>query len=520
MDLGLAQAIAEVREPLSSCSSNEAQFDLFDGEDDVREVDGEKVVINVGVLEACQERRLVVSVGSVYLSDGTDGGKSSSRRRIDIGKLSAITSSNLSDEFLIHVAGENPLVLLSDKKDLIIRCLRRAYKSNTHSKLRLLRVEHEHLKDLQDIPLGSNQDRINAEAVEDNKLDDHENDVRLTELAIDKDVSMDDFIIVRTIGSGSFAKVKLVRSKRNSKLYAAKIFKKSAVIARLQVEHTMTERKFMAIANHPFIVQLRYAFETPEKLCMIFDYYPRGDLFFHLKRKRRFTEKEARFIVAEVVLALGHIHALGHVYRDVKPENVMFGEDWHVALTDFGLTKELGISGRSDTFIGTPEYISPEVLRGGGHGKEVDWWALGILLYELTVGIPPFYSQNVNEMYHKIQHAVLRFPLFLSQECMDLITACLNRNPQARIGAGISDFEEVKAHVFFKAIDWDMLYKKQLEPVYQLASSSLLSDDDTSWFDQTFTNQPLADSPAEPPSQIGGNPFDGFSFLDEAEYDK
>jgi len=149
---------------------------------------------------------------------------------------------------------------------------------------------------------------------------------------------------------------------------------------------------------------------------------------------RRFPEQTARIYVGEIALALGHLHAVGVIYRDLKPENILLDDAGHVCLTDFGLAKDLEPDEKTQTFCGTPEYLAPEIVTGAGHDKAVDWWSLGILLYELTVGIPPFYSQNVNEMYSKIQHGVLRFPPFLTEECKSLITLLLNRDPKKEIG--------------------------------------------------------------------------------------
>ena len=215
----------------------------------------------------------------------------------------------------------------------------------------------------------------------------------------------------------------LVRKKDTGEIYAMKILKKKALIAKHQVEHTNAERKILQQLQHPFLMHLRYAFQTDAKLYFVLDYYRGGELFFHLKKKRRFSEAQAQIFVAEVAMALGHLHSLDVIYRDLKPENILLDHSGHICLTDFGLSKDLGPSNEdAHTFCGTPEYLAPEIVMNLGHGKAVDWWSLGILLYELTVGIPPFYSQNVNEMYRKIQEAPLLFPPNLSNPCKDLVT--------------------------------------------------------------------------------------------------
>jgi len=183
-------------------------------------------------------------------------------------------------------------------------------------------------------------------------------------------------------------------------------------------------------------------------------------------------------------------------------------------LTDFGLSKDIAPDDQAHTFCGTPEYLAPEIVTGVGHGKAVDWWSLGILLYELTVGIPPFYSQNVNEMYNKIQHGVLRFPPFLSEECKSLIVGLLNRDPTKRLGSH-NDVEDIKSHPFFKPISWEAMMRKEIEPSYK---PKVKSSADTSNFDDTFTNEPVVDSVA-PDSNLSktlaakDEAFGGFTYV-------
>lgn len=325
------------------------------------------------------------------------------------------------------------------------------------------------------------------------------------------------------------------------------ILKKSALIARNQVEHTKSERKILQDLSHPFLMALRFAFQTSQKLYFVLDYYKGGELFFHLKHKRRFREPEARLMVAEVGLALGHLHKNDIVYRDLKPENVLMDERGFLCLTDFGLSKDIKPRQEAHTFCGTPEYLgrlhynmnrpanpshrmstAPEIVRGDGHGQAVDWWSLGILLYELTIGIPPYYSQNVHEMYQKIQTGVsiylslesvchrltrpmaqvLRFPPFLSDNCKDLIVRLLNRNPLERLGSGGNDFDEIRAHPFFQSIDWDALMRKDVQPLYVPKVKD--HDADTSNFDSQFTSEPVVDSYVQDSQIING--FVNFTF--------
>jgi serine/threonine protein kinase len=321
-------------------------------------------------------------------------------------------------------------------------------------------------------------------------------------------VRVEDFELMKVLGRGSFGKVMQVRHKGDNRIYAMKILKKSAIVARNQVEHTRAERKILQSLKHPFLMTLRWAFQTKDKLYFVLDYFTGGELFYHLKNVRRFPEDVAKIYIAEIASALGHLHSLGYIYRDLKPENILLDHTGHVCLTDFGLSKDVEQGDKAHTFCGTPEYLAPEIVSGQGHDKAVDWWALGILLYELTVGIPPFYDQNSNEMYTKIQRGILRFPPFLSEQCKQLIVALLNRSPDKRLGS-FNDLDDIKAHPFYEGFDWEKLLRKEIEVAFK---PQVKSADDSSNFDQTFTSEPVVDSLAQPSSLVNGTDFNGFTF--------
>jgi serum/glucocorticoid-regulated kinase 2 len=191
--------------------------------------------------------------------------------------------------------------------------------------------------------------------------------------------------------------------KDTGKIFAMKVLKKAQLVARKQVAHTKTERKVLEDISHPFVCNLKYAFQTDTKLYMVFDFFNGGELFFHLKANGRFQEERAKYYAAEIVCALECLHQHTIVYRDLKPENVLLDADGHIRLVDFGLSKE-GITktNLTHTFCGTPEYLAPETIRGEGYGLPVDWWSLGTLLYEMLTGLPPFYNQNLHVMYEKV----------------------------------------------------------------------------------------------------------------------
>jgi len=279
------------------------------------------------------------------------------------------------------------------------------------------------------------------------------------------------------------------------------------------VDHTNEERRILMSLQHPFLMQLRYAFQTESKLYFVLDFYKGGELFFHLKKMKKFSEMQAQFLVAEVGCALGYLHSLDIVYRDLKPENILLDSTGHICLTDFGLAKELGGDAVSNTFCGTPEYLAPEVISNAGHTKSVDWWSLGILLYELSVGMPPFYDQNVHTMYTKIQTAPLQVPGTLSKQCKDLITHLLHRSPKKRLGSGKEDFKEIQAHEFWVNMNWEELLAKTIDPPYKPQIKG--EDTDVTNFDPQFLRQKPLDSQVPAPLIPGGGTdgFEDFSYM-------
>ncbi|KAL4124664.1 hypothetical protein PRIC2_008259 [Phytophthora ramorum] len=285
-------------------------------------------------------------------------------------------------------------------------------------------------------------------------------------------VSLKQFDVLRMIGKGSFGKVLLVRKKHSSQLFAVKILSKPAIVKKQQVEHTRTERRVLASVSHPFVVCLHYAFQTKDKLYFVLDYCPGGDMFFHLSRCGCFPEAMAKFYAAEIVLALIHLHEQGIVYRDLKPENIMLDVDGHVKLADFGLAKE-GITSE---------------LNGTYTMCAVDWWNLGMVLYEMLTGRPPWYTQDRQELFNRLRGAELEFPQGLSPEAMNLIEGLLTRDPAKRLGA--IDVREITYHPFFADIDWNLLYNRQMEPLYRPCQYT--DPIDAANFEEEFTKLPLA----------------------------
>jgi len=494
-------------------------------------------VVKINRKKKEQTRTIMITDQAVY--NLMPNNHSKCKRRIALSNIVSVTASEISDEFILHVPDEYDYHLKSARKDDIIEMLSANMKNidiNGNKKRlnvtkfsgptldgqALTKAQARQLTREDMLMLKKKLAAVEAPSDEEDRMEvekdktDHSIEQHPNMLTTDS-VGIVDFELLKVLGRGAFGKVMQVKKKSDGKVYAMKILKKNAIIARNQVEHTKAERKILQTLQHPFLMTLRYAFQSKEKLYLVLDYFQGGELFFHLKEQRRFDEEVARLYVAEIAMAFGHLHASGVIYRDLKPENILLDDNGHVCLTDFGLAKELEETEKTQTFCGTPEYLAPEIIQGLGHDKAVDWWSLGILLYELTVGIPPFYSQNVNEMYTKIQHGVLRFPPFLSDECKVMIVALLNRDAKLRLGSKQGpdgDFAELKIQPFFKDINWEDLFAKKIPMKF---TPKVSGKDGVMNFDPEFLMEPVIDS-VVPPSNFpagGKEEFTGFTYKGE-----
>uniref|UniRef100_A0A8W4FDT5 Ribosomal protein S6 kinase n=1 Tax=Sus scrofa TaxID=9823 RepID=A0A8W4FDT5_PIG len=319
------------------------------------------------------------------------------------------------------------------------------------------------------------------------------------------------FELLKVLGQGSFGKVFLVRKKTGpdaGQLYAMKVLKKASLKVRDRVR-TKMERDILVEVNHPFIVKLHYAFQTEGKLYLILDFLRGGDVFTRLSKEVLFTEEDVKFYLAELALALDHLHRLGIVYRDLKPENILLDEIGHIKLTDFGLSKEaVDQEKKAYSFCGTVEYMAPEVVNRRGHSQSADWWSYGVLMFEMLTGTLPFQGKDRNETMNMILKAKLGMPQFLSAEAQSLLRMLFKRNPANRLGS--EGVDEIKRHLFFANIDWNKLYKREVHPPFKPASGK---PDDTFCFDPEFTAKTPKDSPGLPASANAHQLFKGFSFV-------
>lgn len=326
-----------------------------------------------------------------------------------------------------------------------------------------------------------------------------------------------DFEPLRCLGKGTYGTVLLVKQACTGKLYAQKQFRKASLTVRKQlVEQTKTERSILeSINRHPFVVKLYYAFQDHEKLYLILEYAQGGELFEHLRTERMFPEETAAFYMAEMVLALEHLHhTVGVVYRDLKPENCLLDSEGHLLLTDFGLSKE-AVDGehRCRSMTGTIEYMAPEVIQMQSYGTAVDWWSFGILGFDLLTGSSPFRANNDMKIREKIVKAKLVLPYFLSPDAKDLLTRLLRKEPKKRLGACMpKDMQSIKGHRFFRKIQWERLERREVEPpIKPLITDPELAEN----FSTEFTGlsvSPVVGGPLSG-STSEHDPFGGFSFV-------
>ncbi|KJE98284.1 AGC/PKN protein kinase [Capsaspora owczarzaki ATCC 30864] len=310
-------------------------------------------------------------------------------------------------------------------------------------------------------------------------------------------LSVDDFEMLSVLGKGHFGKVMLAENRKTKDVVAIKALKKCDVLARDEVESIATEKNiFMLVsrAKHPFLVNLYGCFQTPEYLCFVMEFATGGDLMMHI-HEEIFDEERARYYASEVILGLEYLHDHGVIYRDLKLDNLLLDKDGHVKIADFGLCKENMFHGtRTSTFCGTPEFIAPEVLQDNDYTRAVDWWALGVLMFEMMVGESPFPGDDEEEIFDAILNDEVTYPYWLSIDATSVIRRLLVKDPEKRLGGSRNDAKDVKLHTFFKDVKWDKLLAKEIPPPFR---PRIKSPKDTSNFDKEFTSEIPRLSPIE-----------------------
>nr|XP_020474444.1 serine/threonine-protein kinase N2-like isoform X2 [Monopterus albus] len=315
----------------------------------------------------------------------------------------------------------------------------------------------------------------------------------------EKELQMQDFNCISVLGRGHFGKVLLAEYKKSGKLYAIKALKKGDIVTRDEVDSLVCEKRIFEVINtskHPFLVNLYGCFQTTDHVCFVMAYSPGGDLMTHIHTSI-FTEKQTQFYSSCVLLGLEFLHRNKIVYRDLKLDNLLMDADGFVRIADFGLCKEgMGHGDRTSTFCGTPEFLAPEVLTDSNYTRSVDWWGLGVLIYEMLVGESPFPGDDEEEVFDSIVNDEVRFPRFLSPEAVSLIQKLLQKSPEKRLGAGVEDALEIKRHKFFQGMDWDALLAKKVKPPFLPV---IRAPQDVSNFDEEFTRlKPVLTLPRTP----------------------
>ncbi|EJC97977.1 uncharacterized protein FOMMEDRAFT_171362 [Fomitiporia mediterranea MF3/22] len=327
-------------------------------------------------------------------------------------------------------------------------------------------------------------------------------------------VGLDDFNFLAVLGKGNFGKVMLAEEKLTNKLYAVKVLKKEFIIDNDEVESTRSEKRVFLTAareRHPFLLGLHSCFQTETRVYFVMEYVSGGDLMLHIQRKQ-FSLRQAKFYAAEVLLALEYFHANGIVYRDLKLDNILLTLDGHIKVADYGLCKEdMWFGSTTSTFCGTPEFMAPEILLEQRYGRAVDWWAFGVLMYEMLLGQSPFRGDDEDEIFDAILEDEPLYPITMPRDAVSILQKLLTRDPNRRLGSGESDAAEIKAHPFFKDVDWIGVMNKKFEPPYR---PTIKGSADTSNFDEEFTREQPTLTPVH--TQLSAQDqaeFSGFSWV-------
>ncbi|XP_068454989.1 serine/threonine-protein kinase N2-like [Clinocottus analis] len=324
----------------------------------------------------------------------------------------------------------------------------------------------------------------------------------------------EDFRYISVLGRGHFGKVLLAEFKKTEKLYAVKALKKKDIVTRDEVDSLMSEKRILEMihaSRHPFLVSLHGCFQTSDHVCFVMEYLPGGDLMIHI-HKNVFSEAQTRFYSACVLLGLEFLHLNKIIYRDLKLDNLLMDADGFIKITDFGLCKEgMGHGDRTSTFCGTPEFLAPEVLTDDNYTRAVDWWGMGVLIFEMLVGESPFPGEDEEEVFDSIVNDDVQYPECLPPDVVCILQKLLKKNPLKRLGAGERDATEVKGEKYFQTVDWDGLLARKVKPPFL---PSIKESKDVGNFDSEFTRLQPVMSPPSKPFVLSAEQQDAFADFD------
>ena len=400
------------------------------------------------------------------------------KRKMDITKIEAITYSNVINFFVLHMPEEYDYYLFTKHRNEIIEYLIKIRKKLECKKELLIFVVGE--ADLRkysktdtekfdkwpkNVPSQKLTEEYWVQFVE--SLEKRKkNNIANTETLITQSgekVNEDSFEMLKTLGKGYYGRVFLCEKNDTKKLYAVKVMSKLDIIKRNFFDNLKNEKMILEKVNNRFVVNLEFCFANPSYIFFVMDFKQGGELYHHLRKRTRFTENITRFYGAQILLGLHYLHSLDIMYRDMKPENILLDENGNAALADYGISKIIREGEKTKSFVGTPDYVAPEIILQKGHNKMVDVWCFGIILYEMIYGLPPFYNKQQNIMLNNIIKINPTFPkmIKISPELEDLISKCLQKDPTKRIGN--SGLEELMEHKFFEPLDWELMKEGKLD---------------------------------------------------------
>ena len=460
-----------------------------------------------------QERNIIITDKGIYNLK-----KTSLKRRIDIKLIKGISISKISDEFVIHCNDEEyDYQYVSSKKKTIVEIIAKFYYNLIGEELKLFELNVGSLgtfvtskKEKMKEKTSSRMPRTNCISVGEYiygkkakiQVGKKQSKIKKTgKIIASTKVEIDDFEIMKTIGRGSVGKILLVKYKSTGDLYTIKSMRKDQLLSESLIDNILDEKNILSEGQCEFLLSLSFFFQSPERIYFVTPFMKGGDLYHKLKEDGYLPEDLVRFYTAQIAIALQHLHEFGIAYRDLKPENILIDEDGYIKLCDFGASIHFQGTKKENSFAGSPEYASPEMITHEGHNIMSDWWSFGILIYELLYGITPFFNKDKNRMYELIEIGELKFPktikigeevkpLKVSDEAKNIIVKLLEKNPGSRLGK--SGLNEIKSHPFFGNLNFDMVNNKKLKSPFK---PKVLEDDLTCNFDEEYTSMNIEESP-------------------------